>query len=72
MTLADDCTLEIKDKAGEVTWNPIKLLKNMFTNSMDRLENNKQTLKPNECMNDKNNMYAACMTPSGNLVVNIK
>lgn len=72
ISLADDCTLEVKDKSGEVTWNPTRVLKNMFTNSMDEIKNGQVTLKPNECLNDKNNLYAACMTPVGNLVVNIK
>lgn len=72
MSLGDDCTLEVKDKAGEVSWNPVKVLKNMFTNSMEEIKNNQQTLKPNECMNDKQNMFATCMTPSGNLLISIK
>lgn len=28
-------------------------------------------LGSNECLNDKNNMFAACMTPTGNLIIGL-
>lgn len=62
---------EIKNSKGEVTWNPIVMKKTIFTSGPSKIQSGGR-LDSNECLNDYNNMYAACMMPNGDLEISQK
>lgn len=64
-----ECLLQLKNWDGKVDYTPKMMRNNQFYGNANTLVGQ---LKANECLNDYNNMYSACMTPNGNLEVSIK
>lgn len=71
MSMTDDCKVQIKGASGDVTWNPFVMKKFIFTSATNVIKIG-QSIGSNECLNDKTNMYAACMDPMGKLSVSLK